>query len=1008
MPSSNHLLHVNIVRPNNFRLITLGRLALLSPDGADESVGVRRRKLTLLAVLALSDRPYSRDALAEMFWGDEDDERARHSLSDALSHFRRLLGREAIAHRSSDVALSEEIRLDVDALELAAACASRDASRAVELYGGPLLDGIHVNGSARFEEWISRERERYARLFTRACGMECLALARSRRWDDCAALARRWLVAAPLSTDAALYLINAIKAPGSHESALAALAEYRSLATRLERDYGARPDQRVVALAAELASRTADAGEAAHTPQDAAAADAVVVMETPESGDAVSASHAARNATATPAEPTVERVEPRDSNESRSAARKRTLVAVAAAALSLALITGGTYMAGRRAATRAVAASPAQPVVAITLIQNVRGDSSVAWLEEGLKQMIAADLSRSGAVEVVAPSRVRDAARRTQRSRNAPLGTEDALHLARDVGATWAVSGGITRGDGLYVLDVGMRDVSTGELVRLFTVTGPDILEIADRAASYILAAADAGRPGPRLADVETSDVGAYQHYVRALQAAGEGRFADQLRELDAAIAVDSAFVSALVARLQLARRDHDAALVERLAGALNAARGRGTDWDRLYEDAYAALHNGEHSRAVTLGARLVERYPRDPRAYEMLAEVYDAYGEWGSADSVLRRALSLDSLAAEAGRGPCVPCTALGGLVRTRLAMGELDGAEKAARRWVALQPEAPAPWADLSEVLARTGRYDSALTVARRAATLAGDNAGYDARIGRILLMARRFQAADSAAAAWLARDDDAHRIEAMDLRSMLLRERGRIRESNGQIERLVADYPVAGSLELVRADGLARLGRWSDAARVYEAHAHGVEWREPPSPYQPLAGDAARAFAWEHALLAEALAASGDTIRLRVLADSIESVGARSYYGRDWRLHHHVRGLIAERGGRLREALREFEAARWGRAGWTVTVAHMARAHIALGEPEAAIALLRQAYESSPDAMGRYLPRSELDLLMAEAFGRSGMRDSSARYAAYVRSAWSDADPEVRALLAALDER
>jgi predicted Zn-dependent protease len=271
----------------------------------------------------------------------------------------------------------------------------------------------------------------------------------------------------------------------------------------------------------------------------------------------------------------------------------------------------------------------------------------------------------------------------------------------------------------------------------------------------------------------------------------------------------------------------------------------------------------------------------------------------------------------------------------------------------------------------------------------------------------MARRFDEADSAAGAWLARDDDEHRVDGMDLRAMLLRERGRIRESNRVLERLTAEHPAARSLELVRADGLARLGRRSDAARLYEAHAHGAEWQEPPSPYQPLAGDAARAFAWEHSLLAEAIAASGDTVRLRALADSIESIGGRSYYGRDWRLHHHVRGLIAERGGRLREAIAEFEAARWGSVGWTVTLAHMARAHIALGEPKDAIALLREAYKSSPDAMGRYLPRSQIDLLMAQAFGRAGMRDSSERYAGYARRAWSGADPEVKSLLGVLGE-
>ena len=59
--------------------------------------------------------------------------------------------------------------------------------------------------------------------------------------------------------------------------------------------------------------------------------------------------------------------------------------------------------------------------------------------------------------------------------------------------------------------------------------------------------------------------------------------------------------------------------------------------------------------------------------------------------------------------------------------------------------------------------------------------------------------------------------------------------------------------------------------------------------------------------------------DTAELRALADSIEQVSARSYYGRDWRLHHHVRGLLAQRAGRHEEAVREFAQARWGVGGW-----------------------------------------------------------------------------------------
>jgi DNA-binding SARP family transcriptional activator len=57
------------LRDHRFRLVTLGRLALRSPDGDDEpSLSRRRLKLAVLAVLAIERRPVARDALVEMFW----------------------------------------------------------------------------------------------------------------------------------------------------------------------------------------------------------------------------------------------------------------------------------------------------------------------------------------------------------------------------------------------------------------------------------------------------------------------------------------------------------------------------------------------------------------------------------------------------------------------------------------------------------------------------------------------------------------------------------------------------------------------------------------------------------------------------------------------------------------------------------------------------------------------------------------------------------------------------
>ena len=202
------------------------------------------------------------------------------------------------------------------------------------------------------------------------------------------------------------------------------------------------------------------------------------------------------------------------------------------------------------------------------------------------------------------------------------------------------------------------------------------------------------------------------------------------------------------------------------------------------------------------------------------------------------------------------------------------------------------------------------------------------------------------------------------------------------------------------------LAVAGQPTLAARVYETRsaAHPV----PGSVEADLsAGVLARAFAWPHALLADALylGGSADTVRLAALADSVQRIGARSYYARDWTLYHHIRGLIAVRAGRWGEAEREFSAARFGRSGWTRTLFELAKVQLKLGRPRAALTTLRDAHEEPLDGMGRYATRSELDLLTAQAFVAAGQRDSAAVYAGYVRTAWANADPALKPRLSQL---
>lgn len=212
-----------MLREKRLRLLSLGELALVDHTGrADESLATRPRKLALLTVLALSQRPLTRDALVGMFWGEQ------------------------------DVSLAEGTPLDVDVSELARAFNAGDHPRVTQLYRGSFLESVHISGSDTFERWRERERQRLELLFVRSASVHCEILVRTGRWEQCASLAARWLDVAPTSADAAVHLLTALSAPGTREAGLRALAQYEQLARRLADDYVLAPERSVTLLAESI------------------------------------------------------------------------------------------------------------------------------------------------------------------------------------------------------------------------------------------------------------------------------------------------------------------------------------------------------------------------------------------------------------------------------------------------------------------------------------------------------------------------------------------------------------------------------------------------------------------------------------------------------------------------------------------------------------------------------------------------------------------------------------
>ena len=150
-----------------FHLQTLGRLDLRTAKGSTvQGVQTRTKDLVLLTYLAAA-RPFGfhrRDTLLAMFWAELDLTHGRNALSQALHRIRASLKPGVVLTQGrAGVGLSRR-QFSCDAIAFEKHLEDGEVARALRLYAGDFLAGVHVSGVApEFDDWIVIERERLQR-----------------------------------------------------------------------------------------------------------------------------------------------------------------------------------------------------------------------------------------------------------------------------------------------------------------------------------------------------------------------------------------------------------------------------------------------------------------------------------------------------------------------------------------------------------------------------------------------------------------------------------------------------------------------------------------------------------------------------------------------------------------------------------------------------------------------------------------------------------------------------
>ena len=235
--------------PVTLRLQTFGNVYLTRNGELLSGPAGQRRLLAILTILAaVGERGLSRDKLLGLLWAEGDPEKSRHALTQSLYHIRKALGGERIFLGGSDLRLDPSL-VSSDVGDFQLAIAERRFADAVALYGGPFLDGFHLNGNPEFDFWVSSERDRYARQFSSA--VASLADDAARANDSSAEL--HWLERLadhdPLDGVVIARYMRCLIASGDHSAALQRAKSYKS---RLREELDLPPDRAVVELVSEL------------------------------------------------------------------------------------------------------------------------------------------------------------------------------------------------------------------------------------------------------------------------------------------------------------------------------------------------------------------------------------------------------------------------------------------------------------------------------------------------------------------------------------------------------------------------------------------------------------------------------------------------------------------------------------------------------------------------------------------------------------------------------------
>lgn len=350
------------------------------------------------------------------------------------------------------------------------------------------------------------------------------------------------------------------------------------------------------------------------------------------------------------------------------------------------------------------------PIVAVSTPRMISGTDAIAWLGRGVENLIRNELAESQHVVVLSASGWKKIAGEADTN-------EEFVERATDAGIDYLVAGEYLQTPDGIVLTLGIEDLENGIEIQGARIVKADAAEIISGSSELNVRIRQALQIPLRqnvkrlAADFATRNMDAYEAYV-----AGLGFFIDFEYQK-----AEQAFRAALdiapdyhMARFRLAEVLESSGRSELARRELDAIPDNAelTDRERLYIEGAKQyfIYERDPERAKQIYRELVESYPYDMEAGQLLADSYWLAFEEDAAVAEFRRLAEVHSYDPSAWM-------ALG---ERLLDVGQLDEAEQALNRYVDAEPQDPYAHALLGSLWLLRGDTATAIAAYQRSQQL------------------------------------------------------------------------------------------------------------------------------------------------------------------------------------------------------------------------------------------------------------------------------------------------